>query len=74
MNVSVYIEQFQGHCDACAVKPERIVTLFLANISHELFSTLKVLVAPGPLQDQLPICCCSPRFNHCSDDRCSLRS
>lgn len=53
MDVNVYLKQFQAYCDAYySVKAERRNSLFLANITHELFATLKDMLAPDTLQDQ----------------------
>lgn len=52
MDITVYIAQIENHCMPYNIKPEKKVNLFLANISHELFSQLRDLFLPQELSEQ----------------------
>lgn len=53
MDINVYIDQLDNHCDAYSNKNDKNVPLFLVKIGHDLFSLLKGLHAHENVKDQL---------------------
>lgn len=52
MGINIYLQQFASYWEAYIIKQEKMIALFLANIGHELFATLKDIWGPEEVQKQ----------------------